>query len=307
MIKKLFIYLIVCSVCFIQLNCNEEKNNEGPKYEAYNVNSPGDSENIIRFAIYPLFNPVKMNTLYQPLISYLDEKLNDKRVILESSRDYSAYEEKIRSGKPDILLLNAWQTLIAMKNGYEVIVTAGDPKDSRGIFIARKDSLIKKPADLKGKVVTYPSMTAFAACIMPQTFLYRQGIDVNRDITNKYVGSQESSIMHVYIGESAAGVTWPPPWRAFQKDHPKEAAALKVVWETPSFINNSVMVRKDLPAALKKRVKYLLVHLHETNKGRDILSSMETAYFPVANNRTYDAVRTYIGVFEKNIRKVESR
>ena len=46
---------------------------------------------------------------------------------------------------------------------------------------------------------------------MPQYYLHQQGIDVNRDIQNAYVGSQESSIMNAYLGQSAAGVTWPPP------------------------------------------------------------------------------------------------
>ena len=69
-----------------------------------------------------------------------------------------------------------------------------------------------------------------------------------RDIENRYVGSQESSIMNAYLGQTAAGATWPPPWRAFQKEHPREAAELKVIWETESLVNNSVMVRDDVPA-----------------------------------------------------------
>ena len=156
-----------------------------------------------------------------------------------------------------ILLPNPWQTLEAMKVGYHVIAMAGDAEDFKGIFIVRKDSGIKTPADLRGKVVSYPSPTALAACIMPQYFLHRNGIDVNRDIENAYVGSQESSIMNAYLGKSAAGATWPPPWRLFQQDHPAEAAQLKVIWETPSLLNNSVMVRDDVPAAVGRRVRRL--------------------------------------------------
>jgi len=66
---------------------------------------------------------------------------------------------------------------------------------------------------------------------MPQRYLFNNGIDINKDIENRYVGSQESSIMNALLGESAAGATWPPPWRLFQKDHPEEAAKLEVIWK----------------------------------------------------------------------------
>lgn len=68
---------------------------------------------------------------------------------------------------------------------------------------------------------------------MPQYFMVQNGVDPIRDVTTAYVGSQESSNMNAYLGKSAAGGTWPPPWRAFQRDHPAEAAELMVAWTTP--------------------------------------------------------------------------
>ena len=38
-------------------------------------------------------------------------------------------------------------------------------------------------------------------------------------------------------------MTWPPPWRTFVRTHPAEAAKLKVLWQTPSLINTSVLAR----------------------------------------------------------------
>ena len=91
--------------------------------------------------------------------------------------------------------------------------------------MVRRDSGIKQPADLKGQGGGLPSPTALAAAIMPQWFLHQHGVNVNRDIENRYVGSQESAIMNVYLGQTAAGATWPPPWRLFQKDRPRGGGA----------------------------------------------------------------------------------
>lgn len=111
--------------------------------------------------------------------------------------------------------------------------------------------------------------------------------------------------MNAYLKQTAAAATWPPPWRAFQKDHPKEAAEMKLVWETPSLINNSVMARNDVPASIREQVRECLLKLQETPAGRAILEGMETARFLPASDTDYEVVRDYIARFEKEVRPVE--
>lgn len=259
-----------------------------------------------RFAIHPLHNPQKLFESYQPLVNYINKKIPDIYIELEASRDYPTYEKKLRAREPDLLLPNPWQTLKAMENGYRVIAMAGDAEDFKGIFIARKDNNIKKPIELKGKRVSYPAPTALAAAIMPQYFLHSNGIDINSDIDNIYVGSQESSIMNVYLGNVTVGATWPPPWRLFQTDHPEQAKQLKVIWQTPSLINNSVMVRDDFPETVSHKIQDLLVTLSDSPEGKIIINGMETARFTTAKDSDYDIVRAYIKNFEEKVRPVEN-
>ena len=113
--------------------------------------------------------------------------------------------------------------------------------------------------------------------------------------------------MNVYLRQSAVGATWPPPWRLFQKDHPAEAAQLKVIWETPSLINNSVMARDDVPHAVRQGVRQALLDLPRTPEGLKILAAMETARFHAADDASYDVVRAYIERFEKEVRPVERK
>jgi len=274
----------------------------GPRYDS----EPQASDKPhYHLAIHPLHNPKKLAEAYQPLIDYLNTNIAEVTFELEASRNYQAYEVKFRARTPEFLLPNPWHTLEAIKVGYRVIAMAGDAEDFKGIFIVRNDSGIRSPADLKGKIVSYPSYTALAACIMPQYFLHRHGLDINKDIENVYVGSQESSIMNAYLGKSAAGVTWPPPWRLFRKDHPEQAAELKLIWETPPLMNNSVMVRDDVPVALRERVQALLLGLDQSPAGKSILLGMAPARFHIADNASYDKVREYIATFEQTVRPVE--
>lgn len=256
-------------------------------------------------APHPLYNAVKLGQAFQPLMDHLNRRLAGARVELLGSRDYQAFEHKYRAREPAFLLPNPWQAVDAMQVGYHVLAMWGDADDFKGLFIVRRDSPIQVPRDLRGKVVSYPARTALAAAVMPQYFLHQQGLNVRQDIEHRYVGSQESSIMNVYLGQSAAGATWPPPWRLFQKEHPAEAAQLKVAWQTPPLINNAVMVRDDVPAAVAQAVRQALLDLPSTAEGRQILAGLETTRFHAANDASYDVVRPYVKRFEAAVRRVD--
>lgn len=301
MSRKLFVLLLLFGILS---GCSREEEGRGPQVGPKPAKS---GLPVYRLAIHPLHNPAKLTAAYQPLIDYLNVRLPGARLTLEASRDYATFEEKYRARKPEFLLPNPWQTLQAMTVGYRVVAMAGDPVDFKGIFVVRRESTMAHPADLKGKAVSYPSPTALAACIMPQYFLYNHGINVNTEIENRYVGSQESAIMNAYLRLTAAGATWPPPWRAFQKEHPREAAELKVLWETESLVNNSVMVRDDVPVAVADALRALLIGLDGSSEGKAILAGMETARFLPATAADYEVVRRYVSVFERDVRLVEKR
>jgi phosphonate transport system substrate-binding protein len=300
--KRGCIYFLL--IMLVIISCKHKQENSGPRYGTL----PGNQDlSVYSFAVHPLHNPQKLMQTYQPLIDYLNSRIKGVRFKLEASRDYASFEKKYLDRKPEFLLPNPWQTLQAMKTGYHVVAMAGEASDFKGIFLVRKKSGIRYPQNLKGKAVSYPATTALAACIMPQYFLKYSGINVLTDIENRYVGSQESSIMNVYLGKTSAGATWPPPWRAFQKDHPKEAAELMVVWETEPLVNNSVMVRNDVPEEIQKQVQQQLIILLETKQGKAILGAMETARFLPASDKDYEIVRNYVDRFEREVRKIETK
>jgi phosphonate transport system substrate-binding protein len=299
-VKKLLIIFIV----YFLAACEQKKTDNTLQYST----SPNDNAVITyRLAILPLYNPQKLFEAYQPLVDYLNSELQYIKIELEASRDYPTFEKKFRARQPELLLPNPWQTLQAIDCGYHVIGMAGDADDFKGIFIVRKDTDIIDPPQLKGKRVSYPAPTALAAAIMPQYFLYTHGIDINQDIENVYVGSQESSIMNVYLGNVTVSATWPPSWRALKKDNPEQAKQLKVVWQTPSLINNSVMIRDDVPDEISKKIQSLLINLADSKHGQVILTGMETARITSANDEDYDVVRTYIKNFEDKVRPVENK
>jgi len=264
---------------------------------------PAASQEIVyRFGVHPLHNPQRLSEVFSPLMDYLSEHIPGVQFQLEASRNYPSYDAKLSRREHHFSLPNPYQTLQAIKAGYRVFGKMGDDENFRGIILVRRDSGIEQPTDLKGKAVSYPAPTALAATMMPQYYLQTHGVDVMGDLDNRYVGSQESSVMNVFLGQTAAASTWPPPWRALKAERPELAEQLHVIWRTEPLINNGLVVLPEVPEATVEQVRQLLVNLHTSERGREILSAMELSRFEAADNETYAVVESFLTKFARHVR-----
>ena len=298
-IKNAFLTLLVF---LLVSGCVQE---DSAIYEPLYSDTPLFAKNkIYIFGVHPLHNPKLLFEIYQPMIDYVNARIKGSELRLEASRDYASFERKLFSGRFDFALPNPYQTVIAAKKGYKIFGKMGDDENFRGIILVRKDSGINKVSDLRGKTVSYPAPTALAATMMPQWHMHKNGLDVNHDITNSYVGSQESSIMNVYLGKSAAAATWPPPWEAFIKERPEVAEQVEIKWQTPALPNNGLVVRDDVPEALVDEVSKIIFSLHQDEEGRKILSAMELSRYEKALDSDYAPTREFLKNFQTEVRPI---
>lgn len=279
-----------------------------PDETAYAPSFSGESKEQVReyvVGIHPLHNPQRLMEVYGPIIEYIDIHIPEARFRLEASRNYQEFDNKLLGGKFDFAMPNPYETVHAIKHGYRVFAKMGDDHEFRGIILVRKDSGIREVTDLKGKAVSYPAPSALAATMMPQYYLHTHGLDVNRDVESRYVGSQESSILNVLRGHVAAGATWPVPWKSFVVEHPQMASQLEVKWQTEPLQNNAWIVRKDIPGPVADQFQSLLFSLNDTPDGKRMLARLPISRFEAASDETYEPVRDFLKVFSAQVRTVE--
>ena len=257
------------------------------------------------FGIHPLLNSKKLFEVYQPLVEEINKNMNNAKVVLESSRNYASFNKKMIEGRFDFALPNPYQTITSLNYGYKVFGKMGDDSSFRGIILVRKDSDIKKVSDLKGKVVAYPAPTALAATMMPQYYLQTNGIDINKDITNKYVGTHASSIMNVYLKKSSASATWPLAWKSYIKENPQIAKEVEIKWQTKELINNGLIVKIGTPKNILETFENVVFNLQNTIEGKKILSPMEISKYEKATNETFFIVTKFLDKFKNTVRPLD--
>ena len=290
-------------ISFIALTgCNQEFSQRyAPEYSSKPL---FEEEREFIIGIHPLHNPKRLHEIFGPIAEHLSQNISGYRFKIEASRNYASYDEKLYNRKFDFAIPNPFQTVNALKHNYNVFAKMSDDENFRGIFLVRKDSGIKNVTDLKGKPVSFPAPTALAATMMPQYYLQTHGLDVMTEIDIRYVGSQESSIMNVMLGDTIAGATWPPPWRAFSKERPELAKEMKVIWETPPLPNISFLARDDVSLTIIKQVKELVLNLHNHQSGKGWLNKMELSRFEDANNDTYQPILAFLEKFHREVRPI---
>ena len=255
--------------------------------------------------VHPLHNPKRLFEIYGPILDYANTRIPEAHFRLEAARNYEEFDKKLYAGHYDFAMPNPYQTVRALKYGYRVFAKMGNDEEFRGIILVRKDSRIHEVTDLRGKVIAYPAQTALAATMMTQYYLHTHGIDVNFDIENHYVGSQESSILNVLHGHAAAAATWPLPWKSFSTEYPEMASQLEVRWQTAPLLNNSWVAHHDVPQSVVDRFKTELLSLHETAESRQMLARLPISRFEAATNENYLPVIKFLETFSNDVREIE--
>lgn len=292
-------WLLLClAIPLVITGCSDQTETKAVEFSSV----AGTDKNLYRFGIHPLHNPTRLHDIFSPVMDYLNKNIEGAEFKVEASRNYAAYDKKLFSREFHFSLPNPYQTVRSLEHGYRVFGKMGDDDNFRGIILVRKDSGIKSISDLKGKAVSYPAPTALAATMMPQYYIHTHGLNVMKEVDNRYVGSQESSIMNVFLGDTVAGATWPPPWRALSKERPQLAEQLEIKWQTKPLPNNGLVSRDDMPDKLVQQVAKLLFELHTHKEGQKILERMELSRFEFANDATYQPVRKFLATFTNEVR-----
>lgn len=197
-----------------------------------------------------------------PTASQLVKLLEEKRVDFYMESPHATY--LINRLGSATLLLRRWK---------------GDMGEYRSIIFTNKDSGISRVEELRGKMIAFEDAGSTSGYFMPKLLLLNKrlmltekpGLDAKvstKEVGYIFAGTDKNILNFVLAKKVAAG--------AFSNDDyagvgEKEKSAISIVAESASLPRHLVSIRKDLPAPVAKRLKEVLLAMHEDAEGRAIL------------------------------------
>lgn len=204
----------------------------------------------------------KGTVVVAPSAPQLVKLLEEKRVDFYMESPYPTYLVN-RQGSA-ALLLRRWK---------------GGMAEYHSIIFTNKDSGVSRVEQLLGKMIAFEDSGSTSGYFMPKLLLLNKrltltekpGLDAKvsaKEIGYIFAGS-DKNIQNLVLAKKAAAA-------AFSNDDyigvdPKEREAIVVLAETTSMPRHLVSVRKDLPQPLAKKLKEVLLAMHEDAEGRAIL------------------------------------
>jgi phosphonate transport system substrate-binding protein len=172
----------------------------------------------------------------------------------------------------------------------------------KSVIIARKDSGIAKPADLKGRNFAFVDPTSASGHLFPKAGLMRTGIDPDKFFGRViFSGSHDASILAVANKKvDAAAVADRILASAIAKGQVK-SDDIQVVWSSDPIPESPMVWRKDLDPAIKAKLQQALANVKDLPWGdQGVLNG-----FQPTNDAAYDVVRETAKVLKLDLRSMK--
>lgn len=227
--------------------------------------------------VVPQFEQRRLHAAWKPVLDNL-EKRTGLQFDLNSTLTIDTFEQAVSRGEFDFLYLNPY-LLVQVHGPQGYIPLVADKAPLRGILVVRRDSTIRTPADLKGKVVAFPSANAIGATLLPRADL-DQIFQVA--VTPLFVKTHSSVYLHVVKDLVAAGGGVE---KTLREQSAAIRSALRVIYATRAIPSHPVAAHPRVPKEVRDKVRGALLAISASPEGRALLKKIPVEQFiPV----TYD-------------------
>lgn len=268
----------------------------GKKEEPPAAASPAVQGTSVRIGVVPALTVTETIRQYQPVVDYLNKKLNINGQLMPQ-KDYLTVLEKMRRGELDagifgsLLCYRAITEIGALPLARPEI---GGDSTYEGLVFARKDSGIKDIDGLKGKIFAYVDMNTSAGYVYPRALLKEKGYDADRFFKEAiFAGKHDAAVLMVLNRKADGGAAKDDVYYRLAKEYPRIARELRVLHRSAAgFPDRTVAVRKDFDPVLAEQLKQALLAMDKNEEG---LSALKAAGFD-----------RYIATGAENFRQLEN-
>jgi phosphonate transport system substrate-binding protein len=244
----------------------------------------GDEKKVLSFGVVPQQSASKLARKWVPIIDYISTKSSYK-INFATAPDIPEFERRLQDGQYSLAYMNPYHyTVFSKTTGYRAFAKQKG-KRITGILVVRKDADISSPQDLVGKTLAFPSPAAFAATILTQESLLKNGVD----ITPKYVGSHDSVYRTVAKGIYPAGGGVVRTLNNMEKDVREH---LRILWTSKPYTPHAFASHPSLSDAVINKILHAMTGMNDDPKAAHLLESINFKGFESAQDGDWDDIRS---------------
>lgn len=186
----------------------------------------------------------------------------------------------------DFYMESPYPTYLINKQGVAVLILRrwkGGLAEYRSLIFTKTDSGVSRLEDLRGKMIAFEDPGSTSGYFLPKVLLLKKGYrlteksgleaKVSPGEIGYIFGSTDRNVVSLVLAKRvAAGAVSSDDHATLDE---KTRAGVAVMAETESFPRHLVSVRKDLPPAVTKRLKEILLSMDRDDEGRKILQRID--------------------------------
>jgi len=169
---------------------------------------------------------------------------------------------------------------------------------AKGVIIVRKDSGIRKPGDLKGKVFAFVDRATVSGYLFPLYYLRKAGFSNLKEVFSEYyfTGSHDSAVFAVLDGRADAGSLKDTVLNDLIRKDNTIADELMVLAESSPMPEGTFCLRTDLAPEVRRKIRELLLGMKKDHEGMKVLQEMGLSGFTPASRNDFAPV---IGIMKE--------
>jgi len=229
--------------------------------------------------------PERVAAHFRPLVEYTARKLAPAGEIKSTvivANNIPQLIELVDREQVDFYLESPFPTYLINRSGTGKLLLRrwkGGMSEYRSVIFTSKASRITRLEDLRGKMIAFEDPGSTSGYFLPKLLLFEKRFRVAEkpDLSAKVLGgevgyifaSSEKNIVKLVREEKvAAGAISNDDYASLDET---SKAGLVVLVESGSVPRHLVSVRKNLPEAVIKRLKEILLSMHQDDDGQKIL------------------------------------
>ena len=251
-----------------------------------------EKKKTLRLLLVPEQNTFEQRHRYKFITDYLSSKM-EMNVTAEIMANYGEISVAFKEGLADAGFFGSFSYVLThTQAGIEPIarpVWLDGSSTYQGYIFVRKDSNIQSVREMQNKNLVLVDKATTAGYIFQRSYFKLNGIDdMDRYFARiSFARSHDAAAWAVYTGEADIGGAKNHIYNSLQEKYPDFRKNMVVLAESPEVPSNGLAVSKNLNPVIKLRLKTLLLSLHETPKGREVLENFGALRFVETTDNDY--------------------